>query len=71
APLGIEVQSPDQFLMNQLDLAPQDVMIALQHMAQATQNPPMTIREILSSLERCGLSAFSVAAAQQLWRISP
>jgi hypothetical protein len=41
-PLGIEVIHPDNFLLNQLDLAPRTVLDALREQAANTHHPPLT-----------------------------
>lgn len=68
AELDIEVQSPDDFLLNQLDLEPDLTMLCLQQLAAATGNPPLTTIDVLNRLERAGAPRFSHRAGQQLWR---
>ncbi|MGJ5590859.1 PIN domain-containing protein [Micrococcus lylae] len=65
----IEVQSPDEFFMNQLDLDPARVMTALAAQAGATRNPPLTVSDVLERLVRCGAPLFAEAARAQLWRV--
>lgn len=64
----LEAQSPDEFLMNQLDLDPERVMAALRVQAAATRNPPLTVADVLGRLERCGAHEFAASARRQLWR---
>ncbi len=67
-PLGLEAQSPDDFLLNQLDLDP-DVLIRVLHaQAAATQRPAITFDVLVDQLARCGVPRFAQAAAQQKWR---
>ena len=65
----IEVQSPDEFFMNQLDLDPARVMTALAAQAGATRNPPLTVSDVLERLVPCGAPLFAEAARAQLWRV--
>lgn len=67
-PLGLEAQSPDDFLLNQLDLDPDIVIRALHAQAAATQRPAITLDALLDHLIRCGVPQFARAAAQQKWR---
>lgn len=66
---NIEVQSPDEFFMNQLDLDPARVMTALAAQAGATRHPRLTVRDVLRRLERCNIPVFAAAARAQLWRV--
>ncbi len=67
--LGLDVQSPDEFLINQLDLDPEEVMGCLECQRLALKNPQVTMNELLSRLERCGAVDFVGAARKQVWRI--
>jgi predicted nucleic acid-binding protein len=67
-PLGLEAQSPDDFLLNQLDLDPDIVIRVLHAQATATQRPAITFDALLAHLTRCGVPRFAHAAAQQKWR---
>ena len=66
--LGIEVQGPDEFLMNQLDLAPDAVVNALWEQVEAARNPAITFDVLMAKLERCGCQDFPAAARRQRWR---
>ncbi|KUP26872.1 PIN domain-containing protein [Kocuria rhizophila] len=66
---NLEVQHPDEFFMNQLDLDPAEVMQSLQMQAAATCNPPLSVADVLERLERCGTRRFAEAARGQLWRL--
>ncbi len=52
AGLGIELQSLDEFLLNQWTLAPQIVLEVLADMEVDRQRPPKTVAELLAALER-------------------
>ena len=69
--LGIPAQTPDLFLLDQLDLAPTATIHALHQQARATRRPPLTPEALLAHLAACGAPRFSVAARQQLWRHGP
>lgn len=67
-PHEIEVQSPDTFLLNQLDLDPERVMTSLRKQAEAARRPEVSLSTLLHHLSRCGLPGFAEAAHAQLWR---
>lgn len=52
---NIEALSPDEFILDLLDLAPLRVLEVLAAQAAALKNPPRTVRDLLVSLRRCGL----------------
>ena len=66
--LAIEVQHPDDFLLDLLDLDPDRTVRVLFEQAQATQNPGITVAVLLERLRRCGVPGFADDAARQLWR---
>jgi predicted nucleic acid-binding protein len=53
---GIEVQHPDEFVLDLLDLAPGAVVAAAQDHRHSLRNPPRTVAEYLETLERQGLT---------------
>lgn len=55
APFGIEAQHPDDFLISQLDLAPQLVCVAAKRHRGSLKNPPKPIDEYLLTLEAQGV----------------
>ncbi|MEI8020135.1 MAG: PIN domain-containing protein [Schlesneria sp.] len=55
-PYGIEAQHPDDFLSEQIDLAPSTVCGAAHQQRQSLKKPPMTVEQYLTSLERQGLT---------------
>nr|NLI49277.1 PIN domain-containing protein [Propionibacterium sp.] len=68
AALAIEVQHPDDFLLDLLDLDPDRTVRVLFEQAQAAQNPTITETALLGQLARCGVPRFADSAARQLWR---
>lgn len=50
---------PDAFLLDQLDLAPTQVLAALSRQAQRFRNPAMDLAGLLGRLERCGVGDFT------------
>lgn len=59
APHHVGAIHPDEFLLDQLDLAPAQVLTALGRQAQRFRNPAMDLAGLLARLERCGVSAFA------------
>ncbi|MGI4831412.1 MAG: PIN domain-containing protein [Janthinobacterium lividum] len=57
APYGIDVQHPDEFFSNQLNLAPGAFCGAVQKVRQRLQKPPYTIEQYLDILTGNGLVA--------------
>ena len=51
-PEGLEAQSPDEFLCNLFDLAPDELVTVLREQAADLVRPPMTFDELLSRLAR-------------------
>ena len=68
--LGIEIQTPDTFLLNQLDLAPTAVVACLHDQSTATRRPPLTLDVLLDRLAASGVPRFAEAARHQRWRVS-
>lgn len=64
-PWDVEAIHPDAFLEAQIDLNPQIVYAVLQRIADGCKNPPLTVADLIESLERTGLVA-SVAALRAL-----
>lgn len=60
-PWNIEARSADDFVLDLIDLNQQSVYAQVQRMADAWQNPPGTVEDVLTSLEHVGLLG-SVAA---------
>lgn len=55
APYGIGAQHPDPFLLERIEEAPALVAQVLAEQAEALQNPPRTVDDILSALRAAGL----------------
>lgn len=51
----IEVQSPDELIMNIIEAHPQSVCKALDKMVKRLKNPPKTKSDVLKALQNCGL----------------
>jgi hypothetical protein len=66
APLGIETQHPDEFLSNQLDLAPGVFCSCVRKVRARLKNPPYTPEDYLRNLTEQGL----VATAAELGQFS-
>jgi hypothetical protein len=64
APYGIDVQHPDEFLCNQLHLAPQLFCGAMRRVRARLKNPPYSVEQYLDTLTRQGLAA-TVAELKQ------
>ncbi|MFG1910627.1 putative toxin-antitoxin system toxin component, PIN family [Kribbella sp. NPDC048928] len=60
-PWNIEARSADDFMLDLIDLNQQSVYAQVQRMADAWQNPPGSVDDVLTSLEHVGLLR-SVAA---------
>ena len=56
APLGIEAQHPDEFILHLLDLSPGLVTKAAQDHRQSLKRPAMDVDVYLTTLERQGLT---------------
>ncbi|MCO5994509.1 PIN domain-containing protein [Actinoallomurus rhizosphaericola] len=52
---GIEAKSPDDFLLDQIDLDDRIVWACIQQIVDSRVNPPETIEDVLDALERAGL----------------
>lgn len=67
-PYGPEAISADEFLLNQLDLAPTIVLRVLEAQASATQNPAVTTDMLLNALARGGAQQFAAQAREVFFR---
>lgn len=54
-PYDVEVQHPDEFVSNIIDLNKERAFTAFRNQVQKLTNPPMTFIQVLESLKRCGL----------------
>ncbi len=67
APLGLEAQGPDTFLLERLDEDPELVLEALEDQASVYRRPPRTVRELLDDLAaHHGLVHFAAGARRHL-----
>ena len=55
APLSVEAQHPDDFLLNQLDLNPIAALKSIKAMRARWSNPAVASLELVSALEKLGL----------------
>lgn len=67
APFEIEVVTPDDFLLDQLDLSPGLTISTLENLVELYSDPPLTIDELLQILARSGVPQF----AQEVPRYIP
>jgi len=65
-PLGIAAVDPDDFLLDQLDLAPRIVLEVLREQAGHTRNPPLTPTDLLAQLARAGVPGFADEAGRMI-----
>ena len=65
SPYGIEAKHPDEFLVDQMGLAPGAVVRIILEQSQALKNPPRTVPDVLGALQDCGLGQ-SVAKLREL-----
>ncbi|GCD88020.1 PIN domain-containing protein [Nocardioides sp. LS1] len=54
-PWDMEAKSPDDFILDQIDLSREAVYSAVQRIADSRENPPATFSAVLAMLERDGL----------------
>jgi predicted nucleic acid-binding protein len=62
----LEAIHPDEFLQDQFDLFPQLVLTALDDLADAYEQPPMSLDELLDAL-RVQVPDFATAVAESIW----
>ena len=63
-PLNIEIIHPDDFLLDQLDLAPRIVLDVLREQADHTRQPALTPIDLISRLARAGVPGFADEAGR-------
>lgn len=54
-PWDMEAKSPDDFILDQIDLSRETVYGAVQRIADSMANPPASLADVLAMLERDGL----------------
>jgi predicted nucleic acid-binding protein len=64
APFAVDVVHPDDFLLDQLDLFPSTVCAVLRELSEDYVAPPMTVADVLETLERAGTPRFAATAAR-------
>lgn len=60
-PLGLHAVTPDEFLLDALDLDEADTLATLDDQVTALRRPPMTLAQVVSSLEAAGAPGFAAA----------
>lgn len=65
-PLGLVAVDPDDFLLDQLDLAPRVVLDVIREQAAHTRNPPLTATDLLTRLARAGAPTFADEAGRMI-----
>lgn len=63
---GVEIISPDDFLLNQLDMASRLVITAVEEQASATRHPPRSVDDLLGAFTRAGVPRFADEVALRL-----
>lgn len=63
-PLNIEIIHPDDFLLDQLDLAPRVVLDVLREQAEHTRQPALTPIDLIFRLARAGVPGFADEAGR-------
>jgi hypothetical protein len=58
-PYDIRVVHPDDFLLDQVDLHPQQTRAALERQASAYKHDPMSFDDLLDALDRAGVPDFA------------
>lgn len=70
-PYNVEAQSPDTFLLHLLEIARDQVIMAITKQAAALSQPPMTFDELVDRLGQVGLSrtvaTIRGSASETLW----
>ncbi|KRC61059.1 hypothetical protein ASE14_08900 [Agromyces sp. Root81] len=63
---GIDVIGPDDFLLDQLDMASSHVIETIREQADATKHPPLSLDDLLVKLARAGVPQFADEVARRL-----
>lgn len=53
--MGIEAKSPDDFVLDQIDIADRVIWGCVQQIANSRKQRPETVEDVLAQLERSGL----------------
>lgn len=65
-PFDIVAVHPDEFLLDQLDLYPGVVVGCLEQQVDCYTHEPLTVRDLLPRLERCGVPNFAAEVRRHL-----
>ncbi|WP_244188216.1 PIN domain-containing protein [Streptomyces regalis] len=65
-PYGIEVLHPDEFLLDQLDLAPAEVLAVLHAQARGYRRAPRDVHGLLDRLDAGGVPQFAAEVRRRL-----
>lgn len=65
-PLNMEAVHPDNFLLDQLDLYPQLVLLCLERQTHATARPHLSLPELIDHFDRIQLRGFAAALKLQI-----
>lgn len=65
-PFDIGVIHPDEFLLNQLDLYPGIIVQCLERQVACYTHEPLTVRDLLPRLKRCGVPRFAAEVRRHL-----
>lgn len=66
APYGVEAKHPDDFVIDQIGLAPGAIVNVIVQQTQSLRNPACSVAEVLDTLRNCGLVQ-SVAKLRELF----
>lgn len=66
APLDLVGIHPDDFLLDQLDLAPPTVLDVIREQAACMTRPPLSVRDVVARLARAGVPSFADEVARRL-----
>lgn len=61
APYRIDIVSPDDFLLNVLDMFPKIAVEVIQEQAAELKRPPLSVDDVLAALSKCGATEFAQA----------
>jgi len=62
----LEVVDPDCFLLDMLDLFPMAMLEVVQEQANDTKRPPLSVQEVLESLEKVGVPQFAAQVRRMI-----
>lgn len=65
-PFGVVAVHPDEFLLDQLDLAPAVVLAVLREQAAHTRAPRLDVPDLVARLDRAGVPQFAAEVARRV-----